>query len=96
MSLFRKTVAEWALINIDEDEDITFGSYKEFRKSFLERFMNPNSTGTAMERLLNLQRKKMDIQEYAIKALNLSYQVDLEDQTIKTLIFRELYFKDQD
>lgn len=93
--LLRGIVAEWTSIHTNEDENIIFGSYKKFRKSFLERFMDSNPAETTIERLLNLQRRKMDIQEYITRALNLSYQTDLEDQIIKTLVFRRLYPKNQ-
>jgi hypothetical protein len=38
----------------------------------MERFTEPNPTGTAIEKLLNLKQGKMEIQEYTIKALNLT------------------------
>lgn len=80
----------------DDDGDITFGFYKKFRKSFLERFTDSNLTGSAMKRLLNLRKRKMDVQEYITKILNLSYQADLRDQATKILVFRRLHSKDQD
>lgn len=95
-SLLREIAAEWTSIHLDEERNITFDFYKTFRKSFLKRFTDPNSTETAMERLLNLKREKINMQEYTIKALNLSHQADLRDQTTKTLVFQELHSKDQD
>lgn len=57
--------------------------------------MDPDSTETAIEKLLNLKRKKMEIQKYTTKAINLSYQASLEDQAIKALIFRRLHSRDE-
>lgn len=48
-----------------------------------------------MERLLNLRREKMEVQEYIIKALNLAHQASLGDQAMKILMFRRLHPKDQ-
>lgn len=95
-SLLRGTAAEWASIHVDEEGKTTFSSYKEFRKSFLERFTDPNPTGTAMEKLLNLRRRKMGVQEFATKALNLAHLTGPGDQITKALVFRGLHPKDQD
>lgn len=73
-----------------------FEMYKEFRKNFLKRFTDPNPVKIVMEKLLNLQREKMDIQKYITNVLNLFYQISLEDQATKVLIFRRVYLQDQD
>ena len=38
----------------------------------------------------------MFIQEYVTKVFNLINKIELKNQTSKTLIFREFYFKNQD
>lgn len=47
-----------------------------------------------IEKLMNLKKKRIEIQEFVIKILMLIYQVDLGNQTIKTLMFRGLYTND--
>lgn len=81
---------------MNEKKESIFSHYKDFRKTFLERFMNPNPTETAMEKLLNLRQEKMRIQKYTIKTTILAYNIDLEDSAIKALIFKELHSRDQD
>lgn len=80
----------------NDEEEIIFVIYKDFRKSFLERFTDPNPAGTAMEKLLNLRRGKMKIQEYAIKSLNLAHLAGLGKEATKALVFRKLHSKDQE
>jgi hypothetical protein len=43
----------------------------------MERFTEPNSTGTAMEKLLNLKQGKIEIQEYTTKVLNLTQKAQV-------------------
>lgn len=81
---------------MNEEEVIIFQTYKEFKKALLERFTDPNSTDMMIEKLLNLWRGKMEIQEYVIKVLNLAFKSELEVQATKTLMFRGLYPRDQD
>lgn len=95
-SLLRETAAKWVLIYVDEKENTIFHHYRDFWKAFLERFTDPNPAGIAMEKLLNLRRGKMEIQEFATKMINLAHQAKLEDSAIKALIFRGLYSQDQD
>ena len=47
-----------------------------------------------MERLLNLRQERMRIQEFVIKVITLIHRTMLGNQTIKALIFRDLYLKD--
>ena len=95
-SLLRETTTEWSTTNTDESGRITFRTYEEFRTTFLERFTDLNSSGTAVKRLLNLRQERMGIQEFVIKVVTLTHRTMLGDQTTKALVFRGLYPKDQD
>ena len=94
--LLRGTVTEWSTTNTNESERTTFRTYEEFRTAFLERFTDPNPSGTTVERLLNLRQKRIEIQEFAIKVVTLVYRTMLRDQATKALVFRGLHPKDQD
>ena len=78
-SLLRGTVAEWSVTNTNELERTTFRIYEEFRTVFLERFTNPNSLETVVEKLLNLKQEKMKIQEFATKVVTLIHRTILRD-----------------
>lgn len=80
---------KWIFIHMNDEENIIFANYKKFRKRFLERFIDSNLSEIAIEKLLNLWKEK------TTKIVNLAYQVNLEDQTIKALIFRRLHLKNQ-
>lgn len=95
-SLFREAATKWALSKTNDEEIYICLTYREFRKEFLEQFTEPNPTGTAMEKLLNLRQGRMEIQEYCTKVLNLAYKVELENQAAKALAFRGTHLKDQD
>jgi Retrotransposon gag protein len=95
-SLLRGQAAEWAITHTDGEGYTTFQRYEDFRKEFMERFTEPNPTGTAMEKLLNLKQGKMGIQEYTTKALNLTQKAQVGTQAAKALIFRGFHPRDQD
>ena len=46
-----------------------------------------------IKKLLNIKQEKLLIQEYVIRTLNLVNKTDLKDQTVRVLIFKELYYK---
>ena len=46
-----------------------------------------------MKKLLNIKQEKLSIQEYVTRILNLVNKTGLRDQVVRTLIFRELYYK---
>ena len=46
-----------------------------------------------MKKLLNIKQEKLSIQEHVIRVLNLTNKTGLRDQTVRTLIFKELYYK---
>ena len=46
-----------------------------------------------MKKLLNIRQEKLLIQEYTTRVLNLVNKINLRDQIAKTLIFKELYYK---
>ena len=96
MSLLRGPAAEWAANYMTNLGDITFQTYFEFKTKFLQRFTDPNPSGTAVERLMNMKQGKQSIQEYCTKTLNLARQANLKDQTAKALIFRGFHPKDQE
>lgn len=93
--LLKEIAIEWTLIHVNDKRKTTFQIYRDFRKSFLKRFIDSNSSETAMKKLMNLRRKKMKGQKFVTKIMNLVYQAELKDQTIKILIFRRLYSRDQ-
>ena len=79
ISLLRGSAAEWAATYMDNKKYTTFTKYGDLRRRFLERFMNPNPSGTALARLLQLKQKRTGIQEYATKALTLAHQLQIGD-----------------
>ena len=56
---------------MDNKRYTTFTKYRDLRRKFLERFTNPNPSGTALAQLLQLKQRRTGIQEYATKALTL-------------------------
>ena len=95
MSLLRGPTAEWAANYVINTEEDIFQTYANFKAQFLRRFMNSNSSETAVERLMSIKQGKQSIQEYCTKILNLVRQANLRDQTVKALIFKDFYFKNQ-
>ena len=49
-----------------------------------------------MKKLLNIRQEKLSIQEYVTRILNLINKTDLKDQVVRTLIFKRLYYKNQE
>ena len=95
-SLLRGTTAEWTTIHTDANGISTFVTFKDFKNVFLERFTDPNPAGTVMKKLLTIKQKRLSIQEYVTKALNLTNKAGLGDQASKALIFRGFHSRDQD
>ena len=81
---------------MDNKRYTTFTKYKDLRKKFLERFTDPNPSGTALAQLLRLKQGRTGIQEYATKALTLAHQSQIVDQGAKALIFNGLLYKEQE
>ena len=81
---------------MDNKEYITFTKYGNLRKKFLERFTNPNPSGTALAQLLQLKQGRTRIQEYATKALTLAYQSQIGNQGAEALIVNGLLYKKQE
>ena len=52
ISLLRGLAAEWAAIYMDDKRYTTFKRYGNLRRKFLEKFTDPNPSGTALARLL--------------------------------------------
>ena len=77
--LLRGSAAEWAATYMDNKGYITFTKYGDLRRKFLERFTDPNPSGTALARLLQLKQERTGIQEYATKALTLAHQSQIGD-----------------
>ena len=96
ISLLRGTAAEWAATYMDDKGYTTFKRYGDLRRKFLERFTNPNPSGTALVRLLQLKQGRTRIQEYATKALTLAHQSQIGDQGPKALIFNGLSYREQE
>ena len=74
ISLLRGSAAEWAATYMNNKGYTTFTKYKNLRRKFLERFTDPNPSGTALAQLLQLKQGRTGIQEYATKALTLAHQ----------------------
>ena len=74
----------------------TFTKYGDLRKKFLERFTDPNPSGTALAQLLQLKQGRIGIQEYATKALTLAHKSQIGDQEAKAFIFNGLLYKEQE
>ena len=96
ISLLRGSAAEWAATYMDDKRYTTFTKYGDLRRKFLERFTDPNLSGTALARLLRLKQGCTGIQEYATKALTLADQSQIGDQGAKALIFNGLSYKEQE
>ena len=96
ISLLRGSAAEWAATYMDNKGYTTFTKYGDLRRKFLERFTDPNPSGTALARLLRLKQGCTGIQEYATKALTLAHQSQIGDQGAKALIFNRLLYKKQE
>ena len=79
ISLLRRSAAEWAATYMNNKGYITFTKYRDLRRKFLERFTDPNLSGTALARLLQLKQGRTGIQEYATKALTLAHQSQIGD-----------------
>ena len=72
--LLRGSAAEWAATYMDKEGYTTFKKYGDLRRKFLERFTDPNPSGTTLAQLLQLKQGHTGIQEYATKALTLAHQ----------------------
>ena len=94
ISLLRGPAAEWAATYMDDEGYTTFKRYGDLRKKFLERFTDPNPSGTALARLLQLKQGRTGIQEYATKALTIALQSQIGNQGAKALIFNGLLYKE--
>ena len=81
---------------MDEEGCTTFKRYRDLRRKFLKRFTNPNPSGTALARLLQLKQGHTGIQEYATKTLTLAHKSQIGDQGAKALIFNGLSYKEQE
>ena len=61
ISLVRGSAAEWAATYMDNKGYTTFTKYRDLRRKFLETFTDPNSSGTALARLLRLKQGRTGI-----------------------------------
>ena len=93
--LLRQPAVEWAATYMDDEGYTTFKRYRDLRKKFLERFTDPNPSGTALAQLLQLKQGRTRIQEYATKELILAHQSQIGNQGAKALIFNGLLYKEQ-
>ena len=73
ISPLRGLAAEWAATYMDNKRYTTFTKYGNLRRKFLEKFTDPNPSGTALARLLRLKQRHTGIQKYATKALTLAH-----------------------
>ena len=96
ISLLRGLAAEWAATYMDNKRYTTFTKYKDLRKKNFEKFTDPNPSGTALARLLQLKQGRTGVQEYATKALTLAHQSQIGNQGAKALIFNRLLYKKQE
>ena len=65
-------------------------------EKFLERFTDPNPSGSTLAQLLRLKQGRTGIQEYATKALTLAHQSQIGNLGAKALIFNGLSYKEQE
>ena len=56
ISFLRGLAAEWAATYINNKRYKTFKRYRDLRRKFLERFTDPNPSGTALAQLLRLKQ----------------------------------------
>ena len=96
ISLLRGPAAEWAATYMDNKGYTTFKKYGDLRGKIFERFTDPNPSGTALARLVQLKQGRTGIQEYATKALTLAHQSQIGNQGAKALIFNGLSYKEQE
>ena len=96
ISLLKGPAAEWAATYMDNKGYTTFKRYGDLRRKFLERFTDPNPSGTPLARLLQLKQGHTRIQEYATKTLTLAHQSQIGNQGAKALIFNGLLYKEQE
>ena len=96
ISLLRESAAEWVATYMDNKGYTTFTKYGNLRRKFLERFTDPNPSGTILEQLLQLKQGRTGIQEYATKVLTLAHQSQIGDQGAKAPIFNGLLYKEQE
>ena len=96
ISLLRGSAAEWTATYMDHKEYTTFTKYGDLRRKFLERFTDPNPSGTALARLLQLKQGHTGIQEDVTKALTLAHQSQIGNQGAKAFIFNGLLYKEQE
>ena len=96
ISLLRGLAAEWTATYMDNKVYTTFTKYRDLRRKFLERFTDPNPSGTALAQLLQLKQGRTGIQEYATKALTLAHQSQIGNKGAKALIFNGLLYKEQE
>ena len=96
ISLLRGSASEWAATYMDNKRYITFTKYGNLRRKFLERFTDPNPSGTALAQLLRLKQECTGIQEYTTKAQTLAHQSQIGNQGAKALIFNGLLYKEQE
>ena len=72
MSLLRKMTTKQTTTYIDQYRETTFSTYQEFKRTFLERFTNPNLIKMTIKKLLNIRQEKLLIQKYVTKTLSLT------------------------
>ena len=96
ISFLKGSAAEWAATYMDNKRYTTFTKYGDLRRKFLKRFTDPNPSGTALARLLQLKQGRTRIQEYATKALTLAHQLQIGNQGAKALILNGLSYKEQE
>ena len=87
MSLLRGPALKWMITFVNNNGEITFDTYLQFKQRFLRRFTDPNSVGCAIERLMNLRQEKTSILKYCIKVMNLIGLANLRDQAAKAHFF---------
>ena len=81
---------------MDNEKYTIFTKYRDLRRKFLERFTDPNPSGTALAQLLQLKQRRTRIQAYATKALTLAHQSQIGNQGTKALIFNKLLYREQE
>ena len=94
--LLWESALEWMATFMNNEEEITFNIYLQFKIRFLWRFINSNSVESIIKKLMNLRQEKTLILKYCTKIMNLAELANLENQTAKIHFFWGLHFRDQD
>ena len=79
MLLLHDSVLKWAATFMNNEEEIIFDIYAQFKLRFLRRFMDSNLIESTIKKLMNLHQKKTSIMDYCTKVMNLAELINLKN-----------------